>query len=139
MYAPGAGRRSPTATFHQDNARYRPPSKKDARALLHEIGPECDVFLLGSGRVAKYVDVLNDDFGEPPALPIRFVGAATEPRGLLAKASEGSNCHRAVLAPCSWRAAAQTSPLARRRVSRRSFSDDNCYPRTRNLSIVRRC
>src|SRR5207247_6343267 len=56
IITPNAGFRSPDTyvthralqafadgDVHQDNARYRRPLEKDARALLREIGPDCDV------------------------------------------------------------------------------------------------
>src|SRR4051812_1676536 len=44
------------------NARYRRPLESSARALLGEIGPDCDVVLLGSVASPKYVGVLLDIF-----------------------------------------------------------------------------
>ncbi len=104
IITPNAGLRSPDTyvthralqafadgDVHQDNARYRRPLEKDARALLHEIGPECDVVLLGSVASPKYVDVLTAIFGERLRFPIDFVGRGDMSRGglLLRKASEG--------------------------------------------------
>src|SRR4029453_4375980 len=39
------------------NASYRRPLEKSARALAREIGPDCDVVLLGSVASPKYVSV----------------------------------------------------------------------------------
>ena len=104
IITPNAGLRSPDTyvthralqafadgDVHQDNARYRRPLEKDARALLHEIGPDCDVVLLGSVASPKYVDVLTAIFGERLRFPIDFVGRGDMSRGglLLRKASEG--------------------------------------------------
>jgi hypothetical protein len=76
---------------HQDNSRYRRPLEKSARALLAEIGPECDVVLLGSIASPKYVDVLLGIFGERLRFPIDFVGRGDMSRGglLLRQAREG--------------------------------------------------
>jgi hypothetical protein len=76
---------------HQANARYRRPLEKDARALLREVGPECDVVLLGSVASPKYIDVLLAIFGERLRFPIDFVGRGDMSRGglLLRKAREG--------------------------------------------------
>jgi len=76
---------------HQDNVRYRVPLQKDARALSGEIGPECDVVLLGSVASPKYVDVLTAIFGDRLRFPIDFVGRGDMSRGglLLRKAREG--------------------------------------------------
>src|SRR3954466_10766658 len=42
-----------------NDARYRKPLLASARGLAEEIGPDCDVVLLGSIASAKYVDVLT--------------------------------------------------------------------------------
>jgi hypothetical protein len=76
---------------HQDNARYRLPLERSARALLAEVGPECDVVLLGSVASPKYVDVLTAIFGGRLQFPIDFVGRGDMSRGglLLRQAGEG--------------------------------------------------
>jgi hypothetical protein len=104
IITPNAGLRSPdtcvtsralqafaTGDVHQANNRYRRPLERDARALLREIGPECDVVLLGSVASPKYVDVLTAIFGERLRFPIDFVGRGDMSRGglLLRKAREG--------------------------------------------------
>jgi len=77
--------------IHQDNAKYRRPLERCARALQREIGPDCDVVLLGSIASPKYVDVLLGIFGERLRFPIDFVGRGDMSRGglLLRKAREG--------------------------------------------------
>jgi hypothetical protein len=77
--------------IHQDNAKYRRPLERSARALLREIGPDCDVVLLGSIASPKYVDVLLGIFGDRLRFPIEFVGRGDMSRGglLLRKAREG--------------------------------------------------
>jgi hypothetical protein len=74
-----------------DNHRYRKPLETSARALLAEIGPECDVVLLGSVASPKYVQVLVEIFGQRLRFPIDFVGRGDMSRGglLLRKAEEG--------------------------------------------------
>src|SRR4051812_29471386 len=104
VITPNAGLRSPdvyvtpkaVAAFadgdvHQSNAEYRRPLEKSARALLQEIGPECEVVLLGSVASPKYVDVLTAIFGDRLLFPIDFVGRGDMSRGglLLRKAREG--------------------------------------------------
>ena len=64
-----------------NDPRYRRPLVASARALNEEIGPECDVVLLGSIASAKYVDVLTDVFGERLLFPIDFVGRGDMSRG----------------------------------------------------------
>jgi hypothetical protein len=73
------------------NARYRRPLERSARTLAAEIGPDCDVVLLGSVASPKYVDVLAGIFGERLRFPIDFVGRGDMSRGglLLRKAQEG--------------------------------------------------
>lgn len=63
------------------NARYRRPLEASARALLREIGPDCDVVLLGSVASPKYVDVLAEIFGQRLRFPIEFVGRGDMSRG----------------------------------------------------------
>jgi hypothetical protein len=104
VITPNAGLRSPDTyvthkavtafadgDVHQDNADYRKPLEKSARALLREIGGDCDVVLLGSIASPKYVDVLTGIFGERLRFPIDFVGRGDMSRGglLLRKAREG--------------------------------------------------
>lgn len=103
VITPNAGLRSPDtlmtraavrafagADVHQDNAAYRRPLERSARALGHAIGPECDVVLLGSIATPKYVDVLLNIFGERLRFPIEFVGRGDMSRGglLLRKVAE---------------------------------------------------
>jgi hypothetical protein len=64
-----------------NDPRYRTPLVASARALDQEIGPECDVVLLGSIASAKYVDVLIDVFGDRLLFPIEFVGRGDMSRG----------------------------------------------------------
>ena len=64
-----------------NDPRYRRPLLASARALAEEIGPECDVVLLGSIASAKYVDVLTEVFGARLRFPIDFVGRGDMSRG----------------------------------------------------------
>jgi hypothetical protein len=104
VITPNAGLRTPdvyvthraVAAFadedvHQDNAGYRRPLERSARALLREVGPDCDVVLLGSIASPKYVDFLTAIFGDRLRFPIDFVGRGDMSRGglLLRKAREG--------------------------------------------------
>jgi hypothetical protein len=105
VITPNAGLRSPdTRVTHAavrafargdidiDNRKYRRPLEAGARTLLAEIGPDCDVVLLGSVASPKYVDVLTAIFGERLLFPIAFVGRGDMSRGGLllrhARASE---------------------------------------------------
>jgi len=64
-----------------NDPRYRTPLLASARALAEEIGPDCEVVLLGSIASAKYVDVLTEIFGERLLFPIDFVGRGDMSRG----------------------------------------------------------
>jgi hypothetical protein len=59
--------------------------------LAREIGPECDVILLGSIASQKYVELLVEIFGDRLRFPVEFVGRGDMSRGglLLRKATEG--------------------------------------------------
>ena len=74
-----------------NNARYRRPLEQSARALLTEIGPDCDVVLLGSVASPKYVDILTAIFGTRLRFPTDFVGRGDMSRGglLLRHARDG--------------------------------------------------
>jgi hypothetical protein len=64
-----------------NDPRYRTPLLASARTLDDEVGPECEVVLLGSIASAKYVDVLTDVFGDRLLFPIDFVGRGDMSRG----------------------------------------------------------
>jgi hypothetical protein len=64
-----------------DNPRYRRPLEASAGAIAQDIGPECDVVLLGSIASPKYVDVLQAIFGERLLFPSDFVGRGDMSRG----------------------------------------------------------
>jgi hypothetical protein len=64
-----------------DNQRYRRPLESSARTLGAEIGPDCDVVLLGSVASPKYVEVLTAIFGARLLFPIEFVGRGDMSRG----------------------------------------------------------
>jgi hypothetical protein len=64
-----------------DNPRYRRPLESSARTLRDEIGPDCDVVLLGSIASGKYVEVLQAIFGNRLLFPADFVGRGDMSRG----------------------------------------------------------
>ena len=105
VITPSAGLRSPdTLVTHEamrtfaegkvdpDNASYRRPLERSARVLVGEIGPGCEVVLLGSIASRKYVDVLLEIFGDRLRFPVEFVGRGDMSRGglLLRKVREGT-------------------------------------------------
>ena len=61
--------------------RYRKPLLTSAQRVAAEVGPDCDVVLLGSIASAKYVDVLAEVFGDRLLFPIEFVGRGDMSRG----------------------------------------------------------
>jgi hypothetical protein len=74
-----------------DNLAYRRPLERSARQIANDIGPDCDVVLLGSIASAKYVDVLQTIFGPRLLFPQDFVGRGDMSRGglMLRRASAG--------------------------------------------------
>ena len=64
-----------------NDPRYSRPLVASARSLHEEIGPDCEVVLLGSIASAKYVDVLIEVFGDRLLFPIEFVGRGDMSRG----------------------------------------------------------
>ena len=104
VITPNAGLRSPdTLVTHAavrgfargdidaGNKKYRAPLESSARTLAGEVGPDCDVVLLGSVASPKYVTVLTDIFGPRLLFPIDFVGRGDMSRGglLLRHARDG--------------------------------------------------
>ena len=79
------------AEVDPENPRYRRPLERSAGALLSEIGPDCDVVLLGSIASAKYTDVLGSIFGDRLRFPVDFIGRGDMSRGglLLRRAAIG--------------------------------------------------
>lgn len=63
------------------NSQYRRPLARSAEALAREVGPDCEVVLLGSIASPKYVDVLLGVFGHRLLFPSAFVGRGDMSRG----------------------------------------------------------
>jgi hypothetical protein len=74
-------RRFSEVDVHPANARYRGPLESSAQAIRDEVGPDCDVVLLGSIASPKYVDVLLEIFGDRLRFPLAFVGRGDMSRG----------------------------------------------------------
>jgi hypothetical protein len=70
-----------SASVSLSEARYRVPFERDARLLADEIGPRCEVVLLGSVATPKYVDPLLRIFGERLLFPAEFAGRGDMSRG----------------------------------------------------------
>lgn len=60
---------------------YRRALEASARAVLEEVGEECQIVLLGSIASPKYVDVLLGIFGDRLCFPEPFVGRGDMSRG----------------------------------------------------------
>jgi hypothetical protein len=56
---------------------------RDAKKLADEIGPGCEVVLLGSIASGKYLDILKAAIGERLHVPAEFVGLGDMSRGAL--------------------------------------------------------
>ena len=65
-------RRFATVDIAANDPQYSKPLIASARTLAEEIGPECDVVLLGSVASAKYVDILVQIFGDRLLFPSRL-------------------------------------------------------------------
>ena len=94
VITPGAGLRSADTpltlesfgTFARvpialDNASYREPLVRGARALDRAAGPDCEVVLLGSIASGKYVELLLPIFGDRLLFPPDFIGRGDMSRG----------------------------------------------------------
>jgi hypothetical protein len=91
VITPAAGLRAPDTIVTRealrgfdvsvDNPRYRRPLESSARTLRDEIGPDCEVVLLGSIASGKYVEVLQAIFGNRLLFPADFVGRGDMSRG----------------------------------------------------------
>ena len=102
IITPNAGLRSPDTLVtgaamrafadtdvHPGNAAYRRPLERSAHVLAREIGPDCDVVLLGSIASPKYVDVLLAHFRRPAPVSHRVRRPRRhEPRGAAAAKSD---------------------------------------------------
>lgn len=64
-----------------DNASYREPLVRSARALDRAAGPDCEVVLLGSIASGKYVELLLPIFGDRLLFPPDFIGRGDMSRG----------------------------------------------------------
>lgn len=65
----------------EEDPRYRRPLERDARRLVRQLTPECEVVLLGSVASGKYVSVLLDILQERLRFPAEFVGRGDMSRG----------------------------------------------------------
>lgn len=72
-----------TVPIAQHELRYRGPFECDARQLAEQLGPACEVVLLGSLATRKYTEVLADAFADRLRFPREFIGRGDMSRGAL--------------------------------------------------------
>jgi hypothetical protein len=65
------------------NRLYRYSLLRSVRRLALEIGPDCEVVLLGSIATGKYLDLLTQGFGNRLRVPADFIGLGDMSRGAL--------------------------------------------------------
>ena len=69
------------APVSASETRYLIPLERDARQLAEQVGPQCEVVLLGSVATPKYVEPLSRIFGERLRFPAEFAGRGDMSRG----------------------------------------------------------
>jgi hypothetical protein len=65
------------------NRRYRYSLLRAVKKLAAEVGPDCEVILLGSIASAKYIEILTPAFREQLRVPAEFIGLGDMSRGAL--------------------------------------------------------
>ena len=65
------------------NRRYRSALLRAVKQLARDIGPDCEVVLLGSIATGKYLDILNLALADQLRVPAEFVGLGDMSRGAL--------------------------------------------------------
>lgn len=65
------------------NRRYRYSLLRAVKRLATEVGPDCEVILLGSIASTKYIDILRPAFREQLRVPAQFIGLGDMSRGAL--------------------------------------------------------
>ncbi|MBI4526487.1 MAG: hypothetical protein HY695_22030 [Deltaproteobacteria bacterium] len=69
--------------IRKDNPLYRRPLVRSVKKLAAEIGPDCEVILLGSIATGKYLEILAAVLGEQLRVPAEFIGRGDMSRGAL--------------------------------------------------------
>jgi hypothetical protein len=70
---------------------YRHTLRRAVKNLALEIGPDCEVVLLGSIATGKYLDILSRGLGERLRVPGDFIGLGDMSRGALLLRCVGEN------------------------------------------------
>jgi hypothetical protein len=65
------------------NRRYRSALLRAGKQLARDVGPDCEVVLLGSIATGKYLDILNQALGDRLRVPAEFIGLGDMSRGAL--------------------------------------------------------
>jgi hypothetical protein len=65
------------------NRRYRTAFLRGLRQLAHDVGPDCEVILLGSIATGKYLDLVQQVFADQLRVPAEFIGLGDMSRGAL--------------------------------------------------------
>ena len=67
--------------IHVKNRLYCSSLRRTARKLAIDMGPECELVLLGSVATGKYLDILGPIFGNRLRVPAEFIGLGDMSRG----------------------------------------------------------
>ena len=65
------------------NRRYRTAFLRGLKQLAGEVGPDCEVILLGSIATGKYLDLVQQVFADQLKVPAEFIGLGDMSRGAL--------------------------------------------------------
>ncbi len=65
----------------ENEPRYRRPLLRDAKCICESFTVPCEVVLLGSVATGKYVDALQEVFGDRLRFPSQFIGRGDMSRG----------------------------------------------------------
>jgi hypothetical protein len=71
------------APINKKNQLYRRSLLRTVRKLATDVGPECEIVLLGSIASGKYLDILTHVLGDQLRVPANFIGLGDMSRGAL--------------------------------------------------------
>jgi hypothetical protein len=69
--------------INKNNPLYRRSLLRTVRQLAADVGPECEIVLLGSIASGKYLDILTHVLGDQLRVPADFIGLGDMSRGAL--------------------------------------------------------
>jgi hypothetical protein len=69
--------------INKNNPLYRRSLLRTVRKLAADVGPECEIVLLGSIASGKYLDILTHVLGDQLRVPADFIGLGDMSRGAL--------------------------------------------------------